>query len=275
MLPEDVQYLEIVECHDLTSLCDVPSLKHVRELKEIHLSNCKGIRHVLSSSSVTDSLQTLKILELQELDNLRGLFRKERVASVRVPPNTFSSLKKIAIKGSLNIKKLLPLGLLLHLHNLVDIYVSECLQVEEIIGEASDEFEEEEKEEEGMDTTKITLPNLMYLSLGYLPGLKTICSSSKVIVCDSLETIQIIGCPEVKRLPLSLPLLSNGQLSSPPSLQKISSVNKRWWESLEWDSPDTKKVLQPFVHFSIRGYVSPLSHLSFFFYFMGIFFTTI
>ncbi|KAM3696673.1 hypothetical protein ACJW31_06G056100 [Castanea mollissima] len=230
VLPEDVQYLEIVECHDLTSLCDVPSLKYVRELKKIILRNCKGIEHVLSSSSVTDSLQTLEILELWGLDNLRGLFRKERAASARVPPNTFSRLQTIALDRCPNIKKLLPPGLLLHLRNLDEIYVYAC-GVEEIIGEASDEFEEEDKEEEGMDTTKITLPNLRLLELWELPGLKTICSSSKMY-----------KCPKVKRLPLSLPLL-NGQLSPPPSLKEIEA-DKEWWESL--DCQDTKNVLQPF-----------------------------
>ena len=89
---------------------------------------------------------------------------------------------------------------------------------------------------------------LRVLQLRDLPELKTICSSSsKVIISDSLEIIQIIGCPKVKRLPLSLPLLSNGQLSPPPSLQKISTYDKEWWESLEWDSPDTKNVLQPLL----------------------------
>ncbi|XP_023926661.1 disease resistance protein At4g27190 [Quercus suber] len=244
VLPEDMQYLEIGECDDLTSLCDVPSLKHIRELKKICLHNCKGIEHVLSSSSVTDSLQTLEILELWDLDNLRGLLRKERVASARVPPNTFSRLKVISIGQCPNIKKLLPPGLLLHLRNLEEIVVYDCNQVKEIIGEVSDEFEEEE--EEGMDTTKINLPKLRDWSLWNLPELKTICNSSKVIVCNSLEMIQIYKCPKVKTLPLSLPLL-NGQLSPPPSLQHIKG-SEEWWESLEWDSPDTKNVLQPFFH---------------------------
>ncbi|KAK4576536.1 hypothetical protein RGQ29_027189 [Quercus rubra] len=245
VLPEDVQFLDIVDRDDLTSLCDVPALKHVRELKEIGLGRCNGIEHVLSS--VTDSLQTLEILRLWSLYNLRGLFRKERAASARVPPNNFSCLKKIDIQICLNIKKLLPP--LLHLRNLEEIFVDKCYKLEEIIGEASDEFEEEEIEEEGMDTTKITLPNLRLLSLGDLPELKTICSSTKVIVCDSLEQIDLLRCPKLKRLPLFLPLL-NGQLSPPPSLQGISADNEGWWESLEWDSPDTKRVLQPFVNFS-------------------------
>ena len=147
------------------------------------------------------------------------------------------------------IKKLFPPGLLPHLHYLEDIRVENCEQLEEIIGEASDEFEEEKEEEEGMDTTKITLPNLRVLELQYLPGLKTICSSSKVIVCDSIEMIKIYQCPKVKRLlPLSLPRLSNGQLSPPPSLQAIEiySLGDKWWESLEWDCLDTKNVLYPF-----------------------------
>ncbi|KAL0001104.1 hypothetical protein SO802_014885 [Lithocarpus litseifolius] len=214
-------------------------------MKQIRLGCCKGIEHVLSPSSVTDSLQTLEILRLWYLDNLRKLFRKERAASARVPANTFSCLKKIDIQVCPNIKKLLPPGLLLQLRNLEKIFVCNCNQLEEIIGEASDEFEEEEKEEEGMDTTKITLPKLRVIQLWHLPGLKTVCSGSKVIVCDSLKWIKISSCPKLKRLPLSLPLLSNGQLSPPPSLKEISA-REEWWESLKWDSPDTKNVLQPF-----------------------------
>ncbi|KAK4576548.1 hypothetical protein RGQ29_027194 [Quercus rubra] len=262
VLPEDLQFLKLKTCEDLRSLCDVPSLKHVRELKKICLSNCEGIEHVVSStssfSSFTDSLQTLEILELLKLKNLRGLFRKERAASAQVPLDTFSSLKVILIVEC-PMKKLLPLGSLLHLHNLEEIQVENCLELEEIIAEACDEFEEdeEEKEEKGMDTTKITLPKLRDLTLSNLPELKTICSSSKVIVCDSLETIKIYKCLRLKRLPLSLPRLSNGQRSPPPFLKEIEAYDKKWWESLEWDCPDIKNVLQPFIH--ERAYTMPYS----------------
>ena len=231
VLPEDLQFLELKTCEDLRSLCDVPSLKHATELKKIRIEDCEGIEHVVSStspsSSFTDFLRTLEILELLKLKNLRGLFRQESAASARVPLDTFSSLKVILI-DECPMKKLLPLGLLLHLHNLEEIRVDYCLELEEIIAEACDEFEEdeEEKKEKGTDTTKITLPKLRVLSLLNLPKLKTICSSSKVIVCDSLESIDIFHCPKLKRLPLSLPLLSNGQLSPPPSLLKIFVVNK-------------------------------------------------
>uniref|UniRef100_A0A2N9ETS5 Disease resistance protein winged helix domain-containing protein n=1 Tax=Fagus sylvatica TaxID=28930 RepID=A0A2N9ETS5_FAGSY len=71
-----------------------------------------------------------------------------------------------------------------------------------------------------MDTTKITLSRLTNLSLQDLLELKSICSSCKVIVCDSIEEIRIWECPKLKRLPLSLPLL-NGQLSPLPSVVAV------------------------------------------------------
>ncbi|KAF3952031.1 hypothetical protein CMV_022371 [Castanea mollissima] len=203
----------------------------------------KRIEHVLSSSSsCTLPLLQIEELELLNLSNLRGLFRIEKAASAWVPSDTFSRLKIIYLSRCSKIKKLFPLGLLLHLHNLEEISVRDCDQVEEIIGEASDE--EEEKEEEGMDTTKISLPKLRLLRLWTLPELKTICGNRKVIVCDSIEKICIRNCPKLKRLPLSLHL-SNGQPSPPPSLQRIEA-DGQWWESLEWDCYNTKNALQPF-----------------------------
>ena len=93
-----------------------------------------------------------------------------------------------------------------------------------------------------MDTTKINLPNLRVLHLMVFIELKTICSSSRVIVCDSLEKIKIYSCPKLKKLPLFLQLF-NGQLSPPLSLKEIKAY-KEWWESL--NCQDTKNVLQPF-----------------------------
>ncbi|KAM4103154.1 hypothetical protein ACJW30_06G057500 [Castanea mollissima] len=239
VLRKDLQFLKLKTCEGLRSLCDIPSLKLVSELKKIRIEDCEGIEHVVSStspsSSFTDSLQTLELLKLK---NLRGLFRQERAASGWVPLGTFSRLKVIFIHEC-PIKKLLPLGLLLHLDNLEEIRVENCLELEEIIAEACDEFEgdEEEKEEKGMDTTKITLPKLRVLNLKNLPELKAICSSSKVIVCDSLERVEIFECQKLKRLPLPP--------SAPPSLQHIQGTIE-WWESVAWDCPDTKTVFQPF-----------------------------
>jgi disease resistance protein RPS2 len=76
---------------------------------------------------------------------------------------------------------------LLNLGNLEEIYIWGCKQLEEIIGGVSDdevEEEAEEIEETGMGSNVI-FPKLRILSLQNLPELKTICSSSNVIVSDS------------------------------------------------------------------------------------------
>ena len=234
VLPKDVQYLEIKRCHNITSLCNVPSLNYTSEIKHIGLFRCEGMKHILSfassSSSCTHSLQTLEILELYNLDNLLELFK---AGSSRVPCDTFSCLKRILICNCSQIKKLLPPGLLLHLHNLEEIWVSFCEKLEEIA----------EEDEEERYTIQITLPRLRILHLSGLPELKTICS--KEIVCHSVEKIEIYGCPKLRRLPLSLPVL-NGQLFPPPSLKKIET-SEEWWESLEWDHRNTKNILQPLL----------------------------
>ena len=108
-----------------------------------------------------------------------------------------------------------------------------CREVEEIIAEASDEFEKEEEQQRGgrNGTTKITFPNLWVLYLWKLQELKTICSNSKVIVCGSLEILRTYDFLKLKRLLLSLPLL-NGQLSPPPSLQNIRAQWNRWTRTI-------------------------------------------
>ena len=144
-----------------------------------------------------------------------------------------------ASSGCSNIKKLFTPGLLQNLEQ-IEVYI--CYQLEEIIGgaEASDEVEEEEAKE----IVEI-FPRLRNLILRGLPELKTICSSSNVILCDSLNSIEIENCPKLKRLPLSMHLI-DGELSSPPSSLQIH-IEKERWELLEWDNHDMKMVLEPLL----------------------------
>ena len=165
-------------------------------------------------------------------------------AAPMVPPGTFSRLKEFTICECPNIRQLFVLGVLLNLANLEQITVFRCLQLEEIIArpKASDEVDEEEAKE----IVEI-FPQLRKLILRKLPELKTICSSSNVILCDSLNSIVIEECPKLKRLPLSLHLI-DGELSSPPSSLQIY-IEKERWELLEWDNHDMKMVLEPCCEF--------------------------
>ncbi|GLU15367.1 hypothetical protein SLE2022_318650 [Rubroshorea leprosula] len=103
---------------------------------------------------------------------------------------------------------------------------------------------------------KFTFPKLRELKLSRLGQLKNICSDKRVMVCDSIENILIIKCLELKRIPLPLPQLDNGQPSPPPCLRKIEidDTSKEWWESVvELDHPNAKNILQPFLEFNQWG----------------------
>ncbi|GLT40131.1 hypothetical protein SLA2020_142870 [Shorea laevis] len=107
----------------------------------------------------------------------------------------------------------------------------------------------EEEVEVGDIIKKFILPKLNTLQLQGLPKLKSICSRRAVMICDSLEYIEIRDCKGLRRIPLYLPLVDNAQPSPSPSLKGIFIHSKEWWESLEWDHPNAKDVLQPMVQF--------------------------
>ncbi|GLU15777.1 hypothetical protein SLE2022_322440 [Rubroshorea leprosula] len=104
---------------------------------------------------------------------------------------------------------------------------------------------------------KFTFPKLRILLLAYLPQLKSIYGAKGVVVCDSIEVIVIFECRELKRIPVQLPLLHNGQASPPPCLReiKIDEESKEWWESVKWDHPNAKNLLKPFLKYSTYPWV--------------------
>ncbi|XP_034916851.2 probable disease resistance protein At4g27220 [Populus alba] len=225
MFLNDLQELLIYKCNDATSLCDVPFLmKTATELEVISIWDCNGIESMVSSSWF---------------------------CSAPLPSSSyngiFSSLKKFNCYRCRSMKKLFPLALLPSLVNLEQIIVYDCEKMEEIIWTRSDE-EDVVGEEESSSNIEFKLPKLRVLDLCDLPKLKSICSAK--LICDSLEEIEVSYCHELKRMEIFPPVLENGQPSPPPSLARICIYPKEWWESVvEWEHPNTKDVLLPFVVF--------------------------
>jgi disease resistance protein RPS2 len=140
------------------------------------------------------------------------------------------------------MKKLFPLVLLPNLVNLERIEVKCCEKMEEIIGTT------DEESSTSNSITELILPKLTTLELITLPELKSICSAK--LICNSIEEITVGLCEKLKRMPICLPLLENGQPSPPPSLREINARPKEWWERVvEWEHPNAKDVLRPFVEF--------------------------
>ncbi|GKU97741.1 hypothetical protein SLEP1_g10839 [Rubroshorea leprosula] len=186
LLPSDVQNLEVMECNDMRSLNDISGFQDATDLQECKIYDCEGIECFLSSWS--NQLPSLRFLELSHLKNLKVMFEVEATAKSVPPPITFSSLKVITISFCVKIKKLfsprlLPLEFL---QNLEEIEVKYCIQLEEIIAS--------EPEREGERVSKVILPKLKRLMLLALPALRNICSSSAVLVCDSIKDLEFANC---------------------------------------------------------------------------------
>ncbi|GKV46473.1 hypothetical protein SLEP1_g53454 [Rubroshorea leprosula] len=190
-------------------------------IKKIEIEDCKNIESVFWSGF--NPLSNLEYLLLRELKNLKSVFDGEGLGlSPFVPPTSFFSLKEIKVFGCDQLKEVFSSGWLLHyFQSLETIEVGWCSQMEELISSSTHEEE------------KVTLAKLQSLKLTRLPALKSICSHSSVLICDSIQSLRIAHCEKLKRIPLNFPLLDNAQSSHPPSLKEIVVFPKEWWESLE------------------------------------------
>ncbi|XP_021288910.1 probable disease resistance protein At4g27220 [Herrania umbratica] len=243
VVPNDLRSLSIWTCDDFKCLSDFPSFREATDLKICRICECKGIECVVDLSlSSCNALHNIEELYLHELRNLCEVVRgvaveNECTSHAPTPSAIFSSLKQFHMSFCSRVKKLFPVELLQGLQNLEKIRVQQCVQMEEITSE-------ENHKGEG---TTFVLPKLKSLELVDLPRLKSICSDGVLIITDSLQNLMIVDCPKVKRIPLSLPLLENGQPSLPPFLNTIRVRPSKSWESMKWDHPDAKDVLSPFV----------------------------
>ncbi|GLU15778.1 hypothetical protein SLE2022_322450 [Rubroshorea leprosula] len=244
VLPNNLEDLSILGCKNMrSSLNKTALLENANELRWCCIYGSKKIECVveLDSSSSSSSLccPVLDKLELLNLQMLPKLCELVRVEEATTPPHIFSNLKTLIIKDCEGMTKLLPLELQQAFQNLEEIDVDGCKQMEEIITSSDSDA----------SSDKFTFPKLKILQLTYLPQLKSICSAKGVMVCYSIEVIKIWSCKELKRIPVQLPLLDNGQPSPPPHLREINvhCWSKEWWESVEWDH---KNLLQPFLTYS-------------------------
>ncbi|KAH1063516.1 hypothetical protein J1N35_028503 [Gossypium stocksii] len=200
-------------------------IMHPIEIQKLNIHECDYLRSLVDDNSSFKNaidLRILKVLELYDLPELSALIMKDvgigsATTSPFAPSATFSHLKQIFIVRCSSMKTLLPHWLLPNLQNLEEIWVRECDEVVEILG-----AETSEVEEKGSDALiKFHLPKLRVLELFGLPNLKSICSKSGVMVCDSLQLISVMaGCYKLKKISPFAPLVGNGQpfAYAPPSL---------------------------------------------------------
>ncbi|GLT95979.1 hypothetical protein SLE2022_136300 [Rubroshorea leprosula] len=230
-----LQSLQLFELPQLKTICSGSLI--CDSIWKIGICGCKNIESVFWSGF--NPLPNLEYLDLRHLQNLKSVFDEESLGlSPLVSPTSFFSLKEIRVDRCNKLKKVFSSGWLLRcFQSLETIEVERCWQMEKLISSSAHEEE------------KVTLPKLQSLELTELPQLKSICNSSSVLICDSIQSLRISKCEKLKRIPLNFPLLDNAQSSHPSSLKEIVVWPKEWWESLEWDHPNAKDILFPFCKF--------------------------
>ncbi|KAH9715576.1 putative disease resistance protein [Citrus sinensis] len=202
--------------------------------KSVSIIGCKVYDDTIVLPKGVECLVMMSISDVTNLDDV--LLREQ---------SKLSHLKVLYLSDCVYLKKLSSLQLLPALQNLEVLRVDICYRIEEIV--AVDE-EEIEKELGTNMTITVTLPRLKKLVFSDLPELKSVCGDNAVLVCNSLQEIEVSACPKLKRLSLLLPLLDNGQPSPLPALQGIT-IDEQLWESLQWDQTNAKDVLNPYCKF--------------------------
>ncbi|KAH9715778.1 NB-ARC domain-containing protein [Citrus sinensis] len=211
--------------------------------KSVRLFACK-ICETEETIVLPEDVQYLEMFGVDDVASLNDVLPREQGL---VNIGKFShDLKVLRFLYCRNLKNLFSLRLLPALQNLEVLAVGYCFLIEEIVAVEDEETEKELATNTIINT--VTLPRLKKLHLEDLREFKSICSDNGVLVCNSLQEIEVYNCPKLKRLSLSLPLLDNGQPSPPPALEVIE-IKKELWESLEWDQPNAKDVLNPYCKF--------------------------
>ncbi|XP_027171995.1 probable disease resistance protein At4g27220 [Coffea eugenioides] len=253
-LPDDMKHLLIEECEGMGIRCLSDVFKNfinLSNLSRLYIADLVGIEFLwqLSSASPRDQLEVssfsplcgLEELRLWWLPNLVGLFYGE--SEPLLPVGTFSSLKELRISGCHNMKQLFTVQLLQSLQNLEELEVKDCEGLEEIavdgngVGQGGQEGIQLTSSEA---TADVILPELKLLILYWLPRLNNIFRAA--MICDSIVSIKMLDCPNLKRLPSFL-----STIDGPPSPRSTLEIRgeKKWWESLEWDSPYLKSAFDP------------------------------
>ncbi|XP_058089298.1 disease resistance protein At4g27190-like [Magnolia sinica] len=206
--------LDFYRSKGLTSLSkfqgDLKSLRHLQVM------DCSGVECIIDWREVgDDAFQCLQFLELLDLPNL------EKVFDGGAPPPLNTSLQNllsIRVRNCEKLRSLFSSSMVEQLHQLKELDISYCFQMKEII--------------EGDKLPHNSFPKLRILKLDALLDLESICSQRFMFI--SLEEMEVISCPKLKKLSLFS--------SSIHEIKGKIEGKREWWEGLEWEDENARSL---------------------------------
>ncbi|PIN11087.1 Apoptotic ATPase [Handroanthus impetiginosus] len=202
-----------LEFHGCPNMVRLPRLhpQAVYLLQLCKIRHCDRMEFIFVDLGST--YPNLERLEIEGLSKLRG------ICQGIVPEGTFQSLQVLHVSGCNDLTTLLPPELAKNLINLVEMSIENCEKIAEVI---------EGVEGDGVTQVKFTdmvLPMLQKMKLSGLPQLKHLYNG--LMICDSLSSVEVYECPELKTLPFLVELRKQMLCS----LKQIKG-SKSWWGEL-------------------------------------------
>ncbi|KAH9687129.1 AAA domain-containing protein [Citrus sinensis] len=164
-------------------------------------------------------LPRLEVLRMEMMDNLRRIWHHQLASE------SFSKLKNLDIWWCDNLRNIFP-PLVGIPSSLVNLKVSGCPKLEEIVGHVGQEVKE----------NRIAFSKLKVLILDDLPRLTSFCLENYTLEFPSLERVSMTHCPNMKNF-------SHGILSIPKPC-KVQVTEKEEGELHHWEGNNLSSTIQ-------------------------------
>ncbi|CAL9125815.1 unnamed protein product [Musa acuminata var. zebrina] len=217
---------------------ELESLKRLKVLG-ISVSTVAALRRLCGSQRVATSTHWLQIEGCQGLTRLNipstDHLGEHMCHTIQIRLRAMNELEEVIIGGDLgvgaalsNLEYLrlwsLPKAKLVwkarRLESIQELLIEDCREIDRLI----------RLDDEAMDgsETLILFPNLKRIMLRRLPAMKSLSDGNVVYAFPKLETMEVQGCPMLKKLALVAKEM------------KEIKCERTWWDQLDWEDDRTK-----------------------------------
>ncbi|KAH9687095.1 Disease resistance protein [Citrus sinensis] len=234
----NLRIIKVRYCQKLKQLFSFSIAKNLLRLQKVEVDDCDdlemifgpdrekpttslGFNEIIADEDTAPKvrLPRLEVLHIRSMDNLRRIWHHQ------LPSESFSKLKNLEIERCNNLMNIFP-PLVGIPSSLVNLNVSRCDKIEEIIRHVGEEAKE----------NRIAFSKLKVLILDYLPTLTSFCLENYTLEFPSLERVSMTHCPNMKTF-------SHGILST-PKLHKVQVTEKEEGELHHWEGNKLNSTIQ-------------------------------